>query len=268
MKNRDDSNIKYPYLPNGEYVIVSDLQVPYHDQRAVDAVCDHIARYGYDGMMNVGDEGDSPEPSRWNRGSAAEYAGTFEAGLLETQRVMKQLSDALGPYKPHHVMRSNHADRIQTYVNRYAPALAGLSSLTWEKLIGYQTPSTLNGVELDLAYHRRPWQFAKGWVLAHGDEGALNQTAGSTAMGMARKWGLSVVCGHTHKAGFQHQHRTLNGTMIQPIFGIEVGHLMDMKKAGYLKAASANWQQAIAVATIDGSVTDVRLRMIHKGRVF
>lgn len=262
------ADITYPKLPDGEYVIISDLQVPYHDQRAVDVVANHIDDYGYDGMLNVGDEGDSPEPSRWNRGSAGEYAGTFEAGLLETQRVMLQLSDALGPMRPHHVMRSNHADRIQTYVNRYAPALAGLTPLTWEKLIGYQTPSSLNGVELDLAYHRKPWQFAKGWVLAHGDEGSLSQVAGSTAMGMARKWGLSVVCGHTHRAGMQHQHRTLNGTMIQPLFGVEVGHLMDMKKAGYLKANSANWQQAIAVATIDGNTTDVRLRLLHNRRIF
>lgn len=262
------ADITYPKLPDGEYVIISDLQVPYHDQRAVDVVANHIDDYGYDGMLNVGDEGDSPEPSRWNRGSAGEYAGTFEAGLLETQRVMLQLSDALGPMRPHHVMRSNHADRIQTYVNRYAPALAGLTPLTWEKLIGYQTPSSLNGVELDLAYHRKPWQFAKGWVLAHGDEGSLSQVAGSTAMGMARKWGLSVVCGHTHRAGMQHQHRTLNGTMIQPLFGVEVGHLMDMKKAGYLKANSANWQQAIAVVTIDGNTTDVRLRLLHNRRIF
>jgi hypothetical protein len=33
---------------------------------------------------------------------------------------------------------------------------------------------------------------------------------------------------------------------------MEVGHMMDMKKAGYLRAGSANWQQAFGVIEVDG----------------
>ena len=40
-------------LPSGRYVIIPDLQAPYHDQRALDNVCTWITRRQFDGMLNV-----------------------------------------------------------------------------------------------------------------------------------------------------------------------------------------------------------------------
>lgn len=254
-------------LHDGRYIIISDLQVPYHDQRAVDAVCDYISRENFDGMLNVGDEADSPEPSRWNKASAMEYGDTLTAGLLRTQQVLMQLTHAVGYDRPHHIMRSNHADRVETYLKRYAPAVAGLAPLKWEALLGYSEPSSLSGIDIPVTYHRELWEFAPGWVLAHGDEAGLNQTAGSTAMGLARKLGKSVVCGHTHRAGYQHWSMGFNGRQTTVLHGVEVGHLMDLKQASYLKTGSANWRQAVAVATVDGRTVDVTLKLLHNGRV-
>lgn len=146
--------------------------------------------------------------------------------------------------KPFMLMRSNHGERIRTYIARYAPALHGLRGLDYEALLGLP--------ELGIVYHEAPYEFAPGWLLAHGDEGSLVQTSAGTAMGLAKKWGMSVVCGHTHKAGIQHQHLSVNGRVTRHLFGMEVGHLMDPKKADYLKAGSANWQSAIAVIEVDG----------------
>ena len=85
-----------------------------------------------------------------------------------------------------------------------------------------------------------------GWVMAHGDEGSLNRVPGSTAMNLARKLGKSVVCGHTHKLGIQHETTGLNGRT-STLFGMEVGHLMDIKKASYLTSGIANWQQGVGM---------------------
>lgn len=124
---------------------------------------------------------------------------------------------------------------------------------------------TMHGT--DVTFHRRIWQFAPGWCLAHGDEGSLSQVPGSTAMSLAKKTGRSIVCGHTHRAGVQHHTQGFNGKVTNTLHGVEVGHLMDMTKASYLKSGGGNWRQAVAVATIDGSAVDVTLRLLHNGKV-
>jgi len=82
--------------------------------------------------------------------------------------------------------------------------------------------------------------------MAHGDEGRAIQVPGSTAMSLAKKLGKSVVCGHTHKLGLQHETTGLYGKT-QTLFGMEVGHLMDIRQASYLTSGIANWQQGIGM---------------------
>ena len=89
--------------------------------------------------------------------------------------------------------------------------------------------------------------------MAHGDEGSLNATAGGTALSLARKTGMSIVCGHTHRLGIQHQHMGYAGKTNHRLFGVEVGNMMDMKKAKYLPAGTGNWQQGFAVLSITKS---------------
>jgi predicted phosphodiesterase len=228
-------------------VVLSDMQIPYHDKRSVENVIQFVKDYQPDQLLCVGDEADSPEPSRWNKGSAGEFAGTLQSGLDATAEIMRRFKEALGD-KEFHVMRSNHGDRVQTYVNRYAPALSSLRDLQYERLLNYD--------KNEITYHDRIWSFAPGWVMAHGDEGSLNRTAGGTAMALARKVNASVVCGHTHRIGIQHEHSGFNGKISRRLYGVEVGHLMDLGKASYLSSGAANWQQGIGLFYVDGkSVT-------------
>jgi len=222
-------------------IVLSDIQSPYHDVKATKAVTQFVKDYEPDELFCVGDEADSPEPSRWNKGRAEEYAKTLQKGLDTTSALMEDFKKALGD-RPFHTMRSNHGDRIKNYINKYAPALASLRALEYETLLRYK--------ELDITYHNRIWKFARGWALAHGDEGNLLQTSGGTALSLAKRIGLSVVCGHTHRQGIQHFHVGVNGNVGSRLFGVEVGHLMDMKKTGYLPTGSANWQAGVAVLYI------------------
>ena len=170
-------------------VVLSDIQAPSHDGRAITTLQEFIEDFEPDEIYCVGDEADSPEPSRWNKGRAAEYSKTLQAGLDKTSNIMEGFKNALGD-KPFHVMRSNHGDRIGNYIDKYAPALAGLRELEYEALLRYD--------ELDITYHNKIWQFAPGWALAHGDEGSLLQTAGGTALNLERRIGLSVEIGRAH----------------------------------------------------------------------
>jgi len=186
----------------------------------------------------VGDELDAPEPSRWNKGMAGEYAPTLQDSIDQTYNIMADFRDALGRNKPFIIQRSNHTDRIQTYIRKYAPAFGSLESLKIEELLGYSS--------LGIQYLHRFKELLPGWVMAHGDEGRSVQVPGSTAMSLAKKLGKSVVCGHTHKLGLQHETTGLYGKN-RTVYGLEVGHLMDMRQASYLTSGIANWQQGIGI---------------------
>lgn len=161
---------------------------------------------------------------------------------------------------PIHISRSNHMDRPLSYVRKYAPGLFGLKALT--------VPGLLEFDRLGITYHETPYEIAPGWLLAHGDEaGGSSPTPGGVAMRLARKWGRSVICGHTHKLGWQHDHSAVNGKVTRRLHGVEVGNLMDMRQAHYLKAGSANWQQGVAALYIDGKTVTPSLVPITNGRL-
>lgn len=224
-------------------VLLPDMQVPYHDHKFVNALIQFVKDYKPDVLAHVGDHLDAPEPSRWNKGMAGEYSGTLANSIAEASAVLRSFREVHdGEF---HLKMGNHDERVQVYVQRYAPALAELPGLKIETL--------LDTASMDIQVHHTLFDIAPGWVLAHGHEAGLNRTAGGTAMGLARKVGRNIVCGHTHRAGIQHETRGYLGN-VETLFGMEVGHAMDLSKADYLKYGGANWAQAFGMLRIQGSV--------------
>lgn len=228
--------------------VISDTQVPYHDKRAVSAVATFLADRDLD-SVSVGDLSDSTQVGQWVRGLAGEHDGQLARHRDAAVNVMLDL-------RVKHLSRSNHDQRLENYVRKHSPALASLPELRTERFLRLDD----HGIE----YHREPYLCAPGWLLVHGDEGSLVKSPGGTALGLARRFARSVVCGHTHKLGLGHDHGSYMGKIVAPLFGLEVGHLMDMGKATYLKAGSGNWQQAIGILVIDGnSVTPFPVPIIN-----
>lgn len=228
-----------------EWIVISDLQYPYTDMEFVDELIEYI-KYAKpnQGLLCVGDELDSPQPSRWSKGLAEEYEGTLQEHIDGCHEMMARFRAAIPKTKEFHVMRSNHGDRIQLYLEKYAPALSSLRALDYPTLLGYEA--------LGITYHDRPLEFAPGWHLAHGDEGSLSRLAGRTAANLAEKWGSNVVIGHTHRLGSVGHSVGVNSDLTTR-WGVEVGHMMDVSKADYLNSGSADWQQGYGVVTADGS---------------
>jgi hypothetical protein len=141
-------------------------------------------------------------------------------------------------------------------VAQHAPGLSSLPELKIEEFMG------LN--QLGITFHRKPYAIAPGWLMVHGDEAGSSRIAGGTALGLARKLGKSVICGHTHKMGLIHDHSSVNGKQTAQRFGFEVGNLMDQSKASYLGAGYANWQPGFGVLIVDGNnVTPLPIPIIN-----
>jgi UDP-2,3-diacylglucosamine pyrophosphatase LpxH len=225
-------------------VCVPDTQIPYQDTKFLKALWRFVADSQPDKVVHVGDFLDSPEPSRWSKGAAGEYAGTLQKSLDQAANVLADLRAVYGG--PVVLKMGNHDRRIADYVKRYAPALAPLEALRFESLI----QADAHGVEVVHGVY----EVAPGWIVAHGDEGTLSRIAGGTAAGLAAKFGASVVCGHTHRAGLIPHSTGYNGKS-RSLWGMEVGNAMNIKGAGYLKAGSANWQQAFGLLRTNGKTT-------------
>lgn len=234
------------------YIVIPDIQAPLHDAKAVRGLIDFVKRFKPDGLLCVGDEIDLPSVSRWSNGTAEEFSRSLKADVEATNRIMSEFRRALGRNKPFHISRSNHGDRLASYVTRKAPALweyvqeDGLLDIP--KLVGYDA--------LGITFHRSPFEFTAGWVLCHGDEGNLSPIAGRTATNLAvNKFGKSVVCGHTHRLGSSTHTTSLAGKETSRRTGLEVGNVMDLKQASYMRSGSANWQQGCGVVYADGRKT-------------
>jgi hypothetical protein len=237
-------------------LIIADLQIPYHDQKYVDVMEKFIAEFKPDEVGQIGDLMDQPQPSRWTKGRAGEYADTLQADVDLTKEIVERL-------RLNWIKMGNHDERIEAYVERYAPALASLTSLRYEELLGLDG----NGVAL----HRNPVEVAPGWIAAHGHEGGLSPVAGRTAFSLAKRYDQSVLCGHTHRAGIVAEQLGLGGRVRQ-LMGMEVGHGMDLSQATYVKGP--NWQQAFGMLYVDGDHVQPELtyvkdgRFIHQGKVW
>ena len=231
-------------------VVVSDLQIPYHDPKAVHNLIDFIKRYKPDRVVSIGDEIDMPQISKWNRGRAGEFAGSLGRDRDITVKLLEKL-------RVTDVIRSNHTDRLFNYIASQAAGLAGIPEL--------QLQNFLRLSELGITYWKQPMPIAPGWVAVHGDQGRISQVAGQTALKQAQSHGKSLVCGHTHRLGVTSLTEASGGIVGRILTGLEVGNLMDFKKAHYTNG-SANWQQGFGILYVDGKiVTPVAVPIARDG---
>lgn len=218
--------------------VISDLQVPFHDRKAVDAVAQAIAdmKGPDDLVVTAGDEMDMQTISRWSQGTALEWERSIGKDRDLTHQVLKDLQVQV-------CIRSNHTDRLYNSMMKRLPGLIGLPEL--------ELPNFLGLPELGIHYSEDAYPVAPDWNLMHGDEAGMSQVAGQTAAGLVKKVGTSVVCGHTHRLGLQPYTTSVNGKVTRTLWGFEVGNLMDMTKAKYAK--THNWQQGFGLLYVDGT---------------
>lgn len=225
-------------------VVISDLQIPYHLPSAVGALLGFIKRIKPDALACVGDEADLPMVSRYDEGYRGEYSPAIQSDLDSTRSILAAFRGALGEDKPFHLVRSNHTDRLERYIERKAPAIAALRGIKYQDLVGLK--------DLGITWHEKMAEIAPNVLLAHGDEGSLSQTAGMTGARLMDATGKSIVCGHTHRQGLVWSSKGFNGR-VEARFAMEVGHLMDMSKAAYLKPrGAANWQLGFGILEVTG----------------
>jgi len=236
------------------YLVISDLQIPYHHEQAVKNVIKLARREKFDSVLCVGDEIDFQTISRWAEKTPLSYQQTLDQDRTATQEILWSLTENA---KEAHIVRSNHTDRLYNTLLK-VPGLISLPELQYAKFMDFEN--------LGITFHKTFYEFEKGWVLAHGDEGNANPNAGMTALNLSRKTGKSCVIGHTHRLGMSAYSEGIGGHY-RPLYGIEVGNLMNKAKASYTRTV-ANWQMGIAILEWNGKNMTPTLIPINKDGSF
>ncbi len=230
-------------------VVISDLQVPFHDVKATRNLAKFIQKYKPDDVLCVGDELDFQTISRWSSGRD-EWSGTIGRDRSAAQQVLWEL-------RVTHIVRSNHTDRLFKSLATRLPGLIGLPELEY--------PTFMNFEELGIEFHKKPYQINKDWIMVHGDEQSTKPHGGLTALEAAKRHGKSVVCGHTHRQGISSFTTASGGFLTGILTGFEVGHLMDETKAYYTKG-TMNWQKGFGILYVDRKgVTPVTIPIDKQG---
>lgn len=237
--------------------IISDTQIPYHDSKALKAVVRFIGEYQPDEVIHIGDVMDFPQPSRWTKGTAGEFEGSvFEDSEFAKRNFLTPLREGYsGPIGFH---EGNHDLRARHYLSKYAPALAESGSFDTRELLDFQ--------EYEITQLPDFHEIGPGWLSTHGHRGrhSISDIAGNTALNAAKNADRSIVMGHTHRLGQGSHSVGYDGKVTRTVTGTEIGNLMNMKQADYLKGGAGNWQQGFGMAYVSGNHVSVRPIMISK----
>lgn len=240
-------------------VVISDTQIPYDDRRGVKAVVKFIGDTQPSQVVHIGDLMDYPTPSRWTKGTAEEFSRRIKPDSEQAKlRLLAPLRAVYsGPIKIH---EGNHDKRPAQYLARYAPALVEYEDqFRFENLLDFDG----FGVEKLPEFYK----IAPNWISTHGDVGGirLSQKAADTAYNAMMRFNTSVIIGHTHRLGIK-PHTLGYGGGQKVLYSMEVGNLMNMQLAQYLKGATANWQSGFGLLTVDGKHVKPEVVPITAGR--
>ena len=219
------------------YVVVSDLQVPYHSPKAVSNVAEFIRKWKPDEVLCVGDELDMPMLGKFNIGKPQEFLDDLGADRDLCVEILYDLQVT-------QLVRSNHQQRLYASIAGRLPALLKLPELDYKNFL--RLP------ELGITFHESVYNITKNWVMIHGDEGALKPQGGLTGVSSAVRRGKSVVQGHTHRQGISTVTTASEGLITSQLTGVEVGHLTDIRSKGMAYAkGTQNWQMGFAILYVD-----------------
>lgn len=110
--------------PVGNGLVIGDVHLPYHDQRSLDTAIDHAQKIGAtEHLLILGDLMDFYQLSQFSKDPRKFCVES------EIEMATKFLGEMTKIFAAVYYKAGNHEQRLQTFIYRNAPALAGLPGL-------------------------------------------------------------------------------------------------------------------------------------------
>lgn len=288
-----------------KWAFVGDLQIPYHDARAVELFFKVMKAWKPDAIDVVGDIDDQLEYSSFSDGTTDEFFNQIKNNQKLQDKAMADFEKALEkgkdvpdlpkfdpseidplpfvkenadgarefyttlrnahPDADIHASLGNHEMRVFKYIDRKAP-----------EVIGKVTPNFLWGLDdLGITWKMYEEPPTNRFVDIFVHHGATTTTTGLAVKSDIENYGISLVRGHDHRGGVVYKSQPLAE---RSLVGMGTGHLCDTSAYGLKYTVNPAWEQGFGIAYVDEGKahlqfipmrhTDRGLTCIVEGKVF
>lgn len=269
-----------------KWAFVGDLQIPYHDKRAVELFLKVMRSWKPDVIDIVGDIDDQLEYSSFSDGTTDEFFSQVKANQKANEKTIEQhakaqvqLEDKMigqdayaslalpkledANYLPFIKANADGAREFYTAVRKDHPKADIHSSLgnhemrvfkyvdrKAPEIVGEVTPEFLWGLDnLGITwkmYDDPPFERYAGIFVHHG---ATTTTTGLAVKSDIENYNVSLVRGHDHRGGVVYKSHPLSKSSL---VGMGTGHLCDPSAYGLRYTVNPSWEQGFGIAYVLG----------------
>lgn len=242
-----------------KWMLSSDQQIPYQDDRALDLWWQVMKWFKPDVVDYLGDTSDQFCFGRFEEGTTKEFLKTLPTET-KTEDILKyvqyQEKDTAEFYAKTRKMRpnaeifsalGNHDIRVFNYADKNLPEI--LNDITPNSLWG------LDDLGIDYIYYEDKPKHRYGGIYVHHGI-AASAEAGASVKSDIDKLGVSLIRGHSHRLGSYFKTYELRNETLR---GYEIGHMSKVDSDGFKYTQIHNWQQGFAVGLISGDRVHIQL---------
>lgn len=230
-------------LKNGRVVICSDVHIPFHDKKAVDAFLKYCKETQPEVVVLNGDILDMFMLSRFTKGEGRNPL----AEIVLCRQFLKDIKKAVPEAKVYYVI-GNHECRLEKYVLTKAPEVASIVEDVFT-IIGTQRYGVFGCGSLTIN---------KEFLIKHGT--LLGNKSGLSAIKELENCYMSGASGHSHKLSLYIVRKAGRKLM-----WMETGGLMSMTPDYMIHP---NWQQGFAIAEFkNGRLHKAEVLQIENGEI-
>jgi predicted phosphodiesterase len=196
-------------------LILSDVHVPYHEPKALEAACEYGEEVGVDTVLLNGDFCDFWSISRWEsnpkerdfKGELKIIKKCFEyiRSVFPTERIILKLG--------------NHEERYEKYMMLKAVELLDIDAFSIEQILG------LRNFDIDMVGQKKPIIANGRYCIIHGHEYYGGASQVNHARAYMQKTKMNTISGHLHRP-MDHIENCPDGTTINSYAS---GCLCDLK---------------------------------------
>ena len=231
---------------NKTWVVLNDLQIPWHDAPVLQLVLRFIRDLQPHGVILNGDVVDCYAISTYDKNPLR------RAGLQREITLAQHLMASLEPLKEKIWLGGNHEDRLRRYLWKN-PQFADLDSLTFSKLF------RLGEHGFSYYPYGRHWMLGK-LMVTHGF--MVRSHSGVSARSHFDRLGTSCLVGHTHRLGVYYK------TNVRGQHAAYENGCLCRLDPEYVQ--NPDWQQGFSVVTVmeNGYYNVVQVPILHRRMFF
>lgn len=221
------------------YVVLSDIQYPFHDDKVIKLVLRFIANLQPHGVVLNGDILDCYALSEFTKDPLGPQ--DLEKEITLAQGLMRRIKES--DVKDKWWIDGNHEWRIQRHLGKHADAFRRFGRQATEKAVDALCLKSILDLE-KYGFKYKPYgEYVKlgKLIVTHGD--IVRKHSGYTARAHMEKYGCSVLVGHTHRLGAHYVRNTWG------IHAAYEGGCLCRLDPDWLPYP--NWQQGFSVVHVD-----------------